>query len=88
MVHWRKKWQPTPYSYKGNPMNGMKRQKDMTLDEPPSQKVSNILLGKHGGQLLIASGRMKRLGQSRSDAQLWMCLVVKVKFDAVSENIV
>ena len=25
---------------------------------------------------------MKRLGQSRIYAQLWMCLVIKVKFDA------
>ena len=31
--------------------------------------------------------RMKQLGQSRNDAQLWTCLVVKVKFDAVRNNI-
>ena len=31
------------------------------------------------GQLLIAPERMKGLGQSRSDTQLWMGLVVKVK---------
>ena len=35
----------------------------------------------------IAPYRMKRLGQSRNDTQLWMCLVVKVKFDAVKSNI-
>ena len=53
-----------------NPMNGMKRQKDMTLEDaapPPPRptpgcKVSNILLGKSGGQLLIALERMKWLG--------------------------
>ena len=45
-----------------------------------------MLLGKSGGQLLIASGRMKQLGQSRNDAQLWMCLEVKVKFDAVKNS--
>ena len=29
----------------------------------------------------------KALGQSRYDAQLWICLVVKVKSDAVKNNI-
>ena len=43
-------------------------------------------LGKNGGQLLIAPERMKWLGQSKNDAQLWMCLVVKVKSNAVKNN--
>ena len=30
---------------------------------------------------------MKWLGRSRNDAQLWMCLVVKVKFDAIKNNL-
>ena len=30
---------------------------------------------------------MKRLSQSRNNAQLWMCLVVKVESDAVKNNI-
>ena len=30
---------------------------------------------------------MKRLGQSRNDAQLWMYLVVNVKSDAVKNNV-
>ena len=34
-------------------------------------KVSDTLLGKSGGPVLIAPGRMKRLGQSGKDAQLW-----------------
>ena len=38
---------------------------------PPGWKVSDILQGKKG-ELLIALERMKRLGQSGSDAQLWM----------------
>ena len=51
--------------------------------------VSNPLQphGKSGGQSLIAPERMKRLGQSRNDGQLWMCLVVKVKSNAVKNNI-
>ena len=31
----------------------------------------------------IAPERMKKLGQSGNDAQLWMCPVVKVKSDAI-----
>ena len=46
-----------------------------------------MLLENSRGQLLTAPERMKRLGQSRSDSQLWMCLVVKVKSDAVKNNI-
>ena len=53
----------------------------------PGQKVSSELLGKGKGQLLIAPERMKRQGQSRKDTQLWMCLVVKTKHDAVKNNI-
>ena len=57
----------------------------MTLeDEAPGQKVSIMLLGKNGGQLLIATESMKRLGQSGNDTQLWMCLVVKLNSDAVN----
>jgi len=37
--------------------------------------------------LLIAPERMKWLGQSGNDVQLWMCLVVKVKTEAVKNNI-
>ena len=46
--------------------------------------MSNILLGKTGE---IATGRMKRLSQSRNDAQLWLYLVEKVKSDAIKNNI-
>ena len=55
-------------------------------DEPPDWKVFHMLLGNSRGQLLIASERMKQLGQSGYAAQLWMCLVVKVKYNAVKNN--
>ena len=55
---------------------------------PTGLKVSNMLLGNSGGQLLTATKRMKWLGQSRNDAQLWMCLAVKLKSDAVKNNTV
>ena len=48
--------------------------------------MSNILLGKNRGQLLIASDRIKGLGHSRKDAELWMFLVVKLKFKAVMNS--
>ena len=55
-------------------------------DEGP--KVSNMLLEKSRGQLLIAPERMQWLSQSRNDTQVWMCLVLKVKSDAVRSNII
>ena len=42
-----------------------------------------MLLGKSGE---IASERMKRLGQSGNNAQLYTCLVVKVKSDAIKSD--
>ena len=52
---------PFQYFYLENPMNSMKRQKDMKReDEPPKlERVSNMLLGKSGE---IATEKMKRLG--------------------------
>ena len=47
-----------------------------------------MLLGQSGGQSLIAPERMKQLGQRGSGALLWMCLVEKVNFSAVKNNIV
>ena len=44
----------------------------------PGWKVSSMLLGKSRGELTIAPERMKWLGQSGNDAQLWTCLVMKI----------
>ena len=46
--------------------------------------MSDLLLGKSGQ---VAPERMKRLNQSKNNAQLWMFLVVKVKSVAVKNNI-
>ena len=54
---------------------------------PPGQEVSNILLWKSRTELLTGLERRKQLGQSRNDTQLWMYLVVKVKLDAIKNNI-
>ena len=73
-------------------MNSKKRQKNTTLENvpptpDPGWKVSSVLLGKSGGQFLRAPVRMKQLGQSRNDAQLWMYRVVKLKSSAVKNSI-
>ena len=43
--------------------------------------------GNSRGQLLTAPERKKWLGQTRNNAQLWVCLVVKVKSSAVRNDI-
>ena len=50
----------------------------------PGQQVPNMLLEKSGE---TAPERMKRLSQGENSAQLWMCLVMQVKSDAVKKNI-
>ena len=65
-------------------MNSMKKQKDMTLKTPSGWWESGVLLEKSGE---IAPERMKRLSQSGPAAQLWRCLVVQVKSDAVKNDI-
>ena len=51
------------------------------------QKLSSMLLGKSGGQLLIAPDRMKRLGQSIMMLFFWMHPMVKAKSEAIKNNI-
>ena len=50
---------------------------------PPGQNLSNMLLGKSRE---MAPERMTSLNQSKNDAQLWMCLMVKVKSNDVKNN--
>ena len=75
------------YSYRENPMNTMKRQKDITLeDEPPKLEGVQYVTWKIRGQLLMAPERMQQLSQSRSDTWFWICLVVQVT-SVVKSNI-
>ena len=68
-----------------NPTNRMKRQKDRTLkDGLPRSAGANMLLEKSRE---ITPEGMKRLSRSGNNAQLWMSLMVKVKSDAVKNNI-
>ena len=53
-------------------------------DESPRSEGVQYATGE---EWINSSRRIKRLGQSRNDAQWWMCLVVKVKSSAVKNNI-
>ena len=67
-------------------MNSMKRQKAITLKDECYRSVGIHMILEKSRE--ITPERMKRLSQSGNDAQLWMCLVVKVKFSAIKNNIV
>ena len=54
---------------------------------PQGWKVSKMPLGKSRGQFLIASKKMKWLNQSRNNDQLWTCLVMELKSEAVKNSI-
>ena len=71
---------PLQYSCYENPMNSMKKQKNMTLDKSPQVRRWNMLLGNSREQLLIAPERKRQLGQSRNNPQLWLFLMVKVQW--------
>ena len=66
-------------------MNSMKRQKDMTLkNELPRLVGAQYATGE---EQRYSFRRNKRLSQSGNNAQLWMCLMVKVESNAVKNNI-
>ena len=76
---------PLQYSCLENPMNSMKGQKDRTLkDELPSS------VGAHYAtvdQWRNNSKRMKRWSQNKNNTQLWMCLVIEARSDAVKSSV-
>ena len=67
------------------PRPSMKRQKDKTLKGEPPKSVG--VRHDTGDSRETAPEGMKRLSQSRNNTQLWMCLVVKVKSNAVKNSI-
>lgn len=79
------------YTFCENPMNCINRQKDMMpKDEPhplPRPEGVQYATGEEQRTTTNSSEKMKRLGQSRSHTQLWMCLAMKVKSDAVKNSI-
>ena len=73
------------YSCLENPMNNMKRQKDMTLkDELPRSVGDQYVTGEEW-----RNNPRKKEGwsQSQNNAQLWIWLVMEVKSDDVKNNI-
>ena len=79
-----KKGKPLQYSCLENPMNSMKRQKDLTLKDELPRSV--------GTQYVTAEEQRKKFRRNeqaepnKNNIQLWMCLVVEVKSDAVKNN--
>ena len=66
-------------------MNSVKRQKDMTLkDELPRSVVVQYTTGKEQRNTSRGNEKAK---PKRNNTQLWMCLVLKVKFSVVKNNI-
>ena len=61
---------PLQYSCLENPMNTMKRQKDMTLKDELSRLVVPNMLLEISGE--ITPERMKGWSQSKKNTQLWM----------------
>ena len=61
---------PLQYSFLENPMNSMKRQKDMKLkDELPRLVSTQYATGEEWRN---SSKRMKKQSKSKNNAQLWM----------------
>ena len=78
--------QYSQYSCLENPMNSMKRQKDMVLkDELPRLVGAQYATGEEQRNSSIRNEEAEP--KSGNDVQLWMCLVVKVKSDAVKNSI-
>ena len=68
-------------------MKIMKKHKDMTLEDEPLRSEYATEEERRSITNSSRKNEVKRLGQTGNDTQLWMCLVVKVKFDAVKNNI-
>ena len=69
-------------------MNSMKRQKYMTLeDEPPRLEGVQYTTREEQRTITNSSRKNEATGQIRNNAQLWVCLVVKVNSNAVKNNI-
>ena len=59
----------------------------MLEDEPLRLEGVQYATGEEWRAITHGFGKMKWLGQSRNDAQLWMCLVVKIVSNAVKNNV-
>ena len=80
-VHRRREWQTTSLFFMQESCEQYKKAKWYDTGKWASHVWRYLICywGKSRGQLLISPETMRQLGQSRNDAQLWMCLGVKVK---------
>ena len=65
-------------------MNYMKRQEDRT----PKDELTRSAGAQHATGISgeTTPERMKRQRQSKNNTQLWMCLVIEARSDAVKSN--
>ena len=71
MVHWRKKWQPTPVFLPGEPHEQYEKAKRYeALDEKHKSEGVQHATGEERKAILIAPVRMKQLRQSGNNTQL------------------
>ena len=76
---------PVQYSYLENTMNSMKRQKDTTLKDELLRLVG--AQNAAGDQWTNNSRNNEEMEPKQNNTQLWIWLVMEVKFDAVKSNI-
>ena len=69
-----------------NLINSTKRQKGTPLKDEPHPRLVGVQYATRDEQRIAPEG-MKRLG-THGAAQLWMCLVVKLKYNAVKNNVI
>ena len=81
MVCWRRKWQPTPVLLPWEPHEQYEKAKHMTLkDEPPRLEDVQYAAGEE--QMPVTNNSRK----NEAAGPKWMCLVGKVKSNAIKNN--
>ena len=85
---WSMKGQPTPVFLPRQPYGQYEKAKKYDCQRPPRLEGVQYAAGEEQrANTIIAPVRMKWVGRSRKDAQVWMCVVVKVKSDTAKNNI-
>ena len=85
VVHGEGNGKPLQYSYFENPMKSMKRQNDRILkDELPRSVGAQYATGE---QWRNNSRKNEETEPKWNNAQVWVWLVMEVKFDVVKNNI-
>ena len=81
---WRRKWQPTPVFLPREPHGQYGKTKNMILeDEPLGSEGVWYATGEEWRAVTSSSGKNEMIGPKRKQSSVFMCLVVKVKSNAV-----